>query len=80
LEKSAQFLFFFGKMTPYGKIFKILFQSFHRHTGQHLVFKFFLNLADAKLAKVIHYLPDKKMAILAIALLCLDSYNQQFST
>jgi len=42
---------FFGKMTYYAKIFKILFQKFHPLTDRHCCVQMSGNLADEKSAK-----------------------------
>jgi len=44
-KSFEKFLRFFGKTTPYGKIFKILFRKFYCDTIRRVVFKFtFLHL------------------------------------
>ena len=50
-RKFEEFLRFFGKTTPYGKIFKILFESFPCYTDRRCWVQISWNVADWKSAK-----------------------------
>ena len=59
LEKSLHFWRFFGKTTPYEKIFKILFWNFHRDTDRCVVCKF-REFGWREIGEIVRCLPDKK--------------------
>jgi len=56
------FLFFFGKTTPYGKIFKILFRAFHRLTDWRCCSNF-VKFGRREIGEIVRYLPDKNNKI-----------------
>jgi len=55
-----QFLRFFGKTTPYAKIFKILFRKFSPPHRSTLFCSNFVKCCRRKIGEIVCYLPDQK--------------------
>jgi len=61
--KKCPLLAFFGKTTPYWKIFKILFRSDFIATPIHVMCANVVKFGRSEIGKVVRYLPDKKNKI-----------------
>ena len=60
LKFCEQFLRFFGKTTPCGKIFNILFQKFTWRHRLTLLCSNVVNFVKREIGKIVRYLPDQK--------------------
>jgi len=58
LKFCEQFLRFFGKTTPYGKIFKILFRKFTWRHRLTLLCWNFVKFIRGEIGKIVRYLPS----------------------
>ena len=56
-----QFLHFFGKATPYGKIFKILLRKFSPPHWSTLLCSNVVKFVRREISEIVRYLPDKKI-------------------
>jgi len=74
LKIFENFLHVFGKMTSYGKIFKILFKSFHIDTPIDVLCSNFVKFGRREISEIVRCLPDKSKVCLTLQLLLLRTW------
>jgi len=60
VKNVEQFLRYFEKTTPYGKIFNILFRKFFIATPIDVLCSIIVKFGRRKIGEIVRYLPDKK--------------------
>ena len=72
LKFCQKFVRFFGKTTPNGKIFKILFRTFSSRHRSTLLCSNFVKFGPQEISEIVCYLLDKKIACLSKCHYCTD--------